>query len=294
MSEPPQPPNPPADPPADPPAPPEPPPPPEPKGHWTDQLDGDVRGHPGLSKFADPTSLGRGYLELEAAMSRQGTRVPGKDASAEEWARYRKAIGVPEKPDGYNFDTAVEVPEGFERDAEFESQMLGVMHEAGLTPEQVAKVGQAFVSHQGERFQSELSNAQNAKAEAQKILKREWGSAYDAKIRGANVALDVLFGENKTMIATTRLADGTMLGVHPAFVRAMAKVGEDYEEHNIHGVGDRKRMTMTPQEAAQELAKLEGDSEFQQALYNVDDPGHARAVQRRNDLYAMKAAGGGG
>jgi hypothetical protein len=59
------------------------------------------------AKFRDPATgalrveaLLKSYLELERAMSRRAA-PPADDASEEERARWRRALGVPETPDAY-------------------------------------------------------------------------------------------------------------------------------------------------------------------------------------------------
>jgi hypothetical protein len=69
----------------------------------------DVSATPAIevpAKFRDENgalrvdALLKSYLELERAMSRRMT-PPGADASDDERARWRKALGVPDAPEGY-------------------------------------------------------------------------------------------------------------------------------------------------------------------------------------------------
>lgn len=278
-----------------PPSPPAPPAPPiaePPKDHFSKRLGGEISNHPGLQKFGSETDLAKSYLELEKKLSAGGVRVPGEKASQEEITAYHKAIGVPDSIEGYDFKTEVQIPDGIGWNDEFQNDMLASMKTAGLSKAQVKAVSQAFIDRQASLYGQATRVATEVRAESEKYLRGRWGSSYDGKIRGANLAMAHLFGDNMKRMATTQLADGTMLGVHPAFVEAMATIGDDYAEHNLHGIGDRRRLTLTPEEAGAELAKLQGDAAFQKALFQKDDPGHAAAQSRRNDLYAMKSAGG--
>ena len=254
-------------------------------------LSGELRNHPGLSKFADGDAIGSSYLELEKALSKQGVRVPDEDSGPEHVAEYRKAIGVPDAVEGYAFQDNVKVPEGLEWNNEVQGKMLGVMHEAGMTAGQVHAVSQAFLDQQGEIYTQAVTDARSAKNSAEKELRGEWGSAYEQNVEGATTAMKHLFGEEFKSVATTQLADGTMLGNHSGFLRAMAEVGKDYSEHKLHGMGDRTRHTMSPKDAQMELTKLSGDKDFQRVLFDKLDPGHQAAVDRRQNLYAMAAEG---
>lgn len=266
----------------------DPPPPPE---HWTASLDGEMANHPGLKKFKDPTAAAKGYIEMEKAFSAQGVRVPGEDASEEQVAAYREAIGVPKTPEEYDVTAHLELPEGMDWDGKFQEDMLQTMHGLGMTPAQVNGVMQKYVGQQTAAFEAEMDKLGGFKEAATKHLKSEWGSSYQGKIKLADDVMTELFGDQKTEVATLRLSDGSLLGQNPLFVKAMAKVGDDYTEHDIHGMGQRARMTMTPEEAAAELVKLDGDEAFQKSLWDKADPGHEAAVERRMALYAMKMAG---
>jgi hypothetical protein len=254
-------------------------------------LSGELRNHPGLSKFADADAIGSSYLELEKALSKQGVRVPDAEAGPDHIAEYRRAIGVPDTVDGYKFEENVTVPEGLEWNGEVQKQMLDVMHQAGMTPEQVKNVSQAFLDQQGEMFTQAVTSAREAKTKAEQELKGEWGAAYEQNLEGATTAMKHLFKEEFKAVATTQLSDGTMLGNHPGFLKAMAEVGKDYAEHKLHGMGDRTRHTMTPKEAKMELDRLAADKDFQKVLFDKMDPGHKAAVDRRQNLYAMAAEG---
>jgi hypothetical protein len=100
-----------------------------------------------------------------------------------------------------------------------------------------------------------------------------------------------LFGDDIAEVATTKLADGTFIGNTPWFLKAMAIVGDDYAEHNVHGMADRRRLTKTPEEAKSEIESLKGDNDFQKALWDKEHPGHDAAVNRRDSLYAMAHGG---
>jgi len=258
--------------------------------HFSQRLGGEVSGHPGLQKFADETALATSYIELEKSFSAQGIRVPNDDAPQDQIDAYYEHIGVPKTAGEYDVASGLEIPEGLPWDGEAQNAMVAKMHELKLTPGQVAGVLGFEIERQHGIQTSTIERMQNTKKESAGVLKQEWGSAYDAKVRLANLTMQEIFGDTMEDFALLELKDGTMIGQSPAFVRAMARAGEDYSEHDIHGMGSRKRMTLTKDEAKAELTKLENDETFQKQLGDKGHPGHDAAVQRRMDLYAM---GGG-
>lgn len=89
-------------------------------------------------KFRDPATgalrvdlLLKSYLELERMLSRRA--APGPDASPEEIARWRKMLGVPDSPDGYQINPPCEL---CGPDAEVNAKL----HEAGFTAPQAQLV----------------------------------------------------------------------------------------------------------------------------------------------------------
>jgi hypothetical protein len=102
----------------------------------------DVTATPAIevpAKFKDPETgalrvdaLLKSYLELERAMSRRMT-PPGMDAPDEDRARWRRAIGVPEAPEGYAITPKHDLCCA---DAEVNRRL----HQAGFTGEQAQLV----------------------------------------------------------------------------------------------------------------------------------------------------------
>jgi len=117
-------------------------------------------------------------------------KMPGKDASPEEWAAFYNQIGRPETPDAYELP----VPEG--DDGTFAKQMAPLLHKHGLSAEQakglatdwnafVASQQQAAAAAETQRLQA--AHAQNtAEAEA---LRNEWGQQHDANMHFAKQAV---------------------------------------------------------------------------------------------------------
>ncbi len=91
------------------------------------------------AKFRDPATGGiradallRAYLELEKRQAGM-VRVPAAQSTAEELAAFRRALGVPDSPDGYCIECRHEM---LTSDAEVNRRL----HEAGFTPRQAQLV----------------------------------------------------------------------------------------------------------------------------------------------------------
>ncbi len=87
--------------------------------------------------------------------------VPGENATPEELAAYRKAIGVPESDDGYTFDPS-KLPKEWQVNAEFDSWYKKAAREAGIT----TKAAQALYYQLNQRVFEEAKKHQASKVES--------------------------------------------------------------------------------------------------------------------------------
>ena len=89
--------------------------------------------HEALKGFKNGNEAVLGLLGQVSKGTEGMVKIPGQDASAEEVAKFRQALGVPDKPEGYVMPKA---PEGVDLDdavgASFKEAALGL----GLTPQQ--------------------------------------------------------------------------------------------------------------------------------------------------------------
>lgn len=67
-------------------------------------------------------------------------RVPGPDAKPEEVAAFRKALGVPDKPDGYGIKKPDQLPEGVVWDDAKVSKFTELAHKHGIPAAAVKEI----------------------------------------------------------------------------------------------------------------------------------------------------------
>lgn len=246
---------------------------------WLGGLPPELRDSPSLRRYADPAALAKSYVELEGVIGRKGVIVPGEKDGPEAHARFRAALGVPEKPDGYALAAPAGIPDGVWQ-PEAASAFAAVAHDAGLTPTQAQKLATWWA---GAAAQAEATKGASA-GETEAALRTEWGVAYDTKIEGAKRALREFGGDD--LVAHL---DKTGLGNDPAMVRAFARIGELVGEDRPAGMGTGRRSgVLTPADAKAERLKLMApDSNY----WNIRHPEHAALNRRVDDLLAMEEAG---
>ena len=173
------------------------------KDGWVDKfVPEDQRGNTtwlGIKKVDD---MANQILHAQKKISQQGKGVfPINEKSTPlEVAEFRKAIGVPEKPEGYTFEPAPEVAQYYQ-DKSIMDEAKQVLHQENLTPRQfntvmaldamrVKKMEEAIAADPIGFYEGALERAQPAlMAKAEQELKLKWGDAYDARLNLANAII---------------------------------------------------------------------------------------------------------
>lgn len=194
------------------------------RAQWSDALKLDDTAKQRLTRFNAPHEVFNSYLNIEKKLSdSRAVRVPDANSTPEEIAAFRKALGVPDTPDGYKVDVAP--PEGLEL-AETDKGVLKAItaeaHKRGFSPDVVNFAHEFFYQQAAEAAAQQIAVAEQSALNAEKALRQEWGRDYDQNVRWANAAA-TQFGMKDVL--NTRLADGSLLGDNPVLIKAMAKIG---------------------------------------------------------------------
>jgi len=67
---------------------------------WIAQLDGDLQKNERFTQFKTISDMGKTLLDLEG----NSVRIPGDNATDEDWKAFYQKVGVPDKAEGYEFD----------------------------------------------------------------------------------------------------------------------------------------------------------------------------------------------
>ena len=141
--------------------------------------------------------------------------------------------GVPEAPEGYRF-TLPGGGEAGESDRAFHDRMGRLFHAAGVSGRQAETLNQGWNAMLDEaRAVQEAADARAAD-EAEAMLRHAWGPDYDRNRALAERAVARFHDGDAQEILNVPLADGRLLGSHPAFVRYAAAVGAQLAEDTLH------------------------------------------------------------
>lgn len=255
---------------------------------WRDAITNpDIKAHPSLADFKSVDGLATSYVHQQPMIGADKIAVPGKDATPEDWEKLHTALGRPEVATGYDF-SGLQVPEGLPWSKGVALGMIDAMHKAGLNQQQLSAILGRYMELQNGEYQGALKSALETADGYEKSLREKFGMAYDAKVDLANRAFAAAAGspERVDEIRKLGMADGTPFGDSPLLVELFASLAEKgLTEDVLHGEKAGQRMTKTPAEAKDEIARRQRDPELQKVLADGGHPDHDREVEVDRQLW---------
>lgn len=222
---------------------------------WYAQVSGEAEGEePSLRDWAKS----RGYKTLDEVLKsardnqkavREGGRVkvPGEGASEAEIAEFRKAIGVPEAPDGYKLPA---LKDAAGNDVPMNSAKLEaitrIAHEEGLPAAPLERVLQRIAeSDANEIAANEIEMTQKAGAHA-----KSWGAERESKLEAVDQAA-----------ARLKLGKDDLLGLRAVLgaeraLDMLAEIGSGLREDTLVNGDKRPRFAGDPVAAQKRLDEM--------------------------------------
>lgn len=221
-----------------------------------------------LTTPADAVKVALDFRKANSAM----IKVPGKDATPEDRAKFNKAIGVPDKAEDYKFELGREATDA---DKAIQGSLSKIAFDNGIPATAMTALSKAVTELATAQKAEENRVAVEARAANEAALRKEWGADYERNKTLASRAVQA-FGEVKQHPEVVEFFDKTMvngqkLGDHPIMVRLLGNVGNRMGEGDFIGaVGSDQRSSI--------------QSELNE-IYNKTPPGtpgyRDAAVQRR-------------
>lgn len=184
----------------------------------------------------DLNKITEGYRNLETHVS-QSLRLPGENATADDWNAFYQKLGRPETADKYELKLNTEaVPEGFPYDEKSAIEFRTWAHEAGLTPRQAQALHDKFVGYQAGAFTNAQVETAKREGDAHRAIVQEWGEpetpGYKQNLELASRAITQLGLKAALVEGGALSADGAIRNV--AIAKAFAKVGKElYAEDSM-------------------------------------------------------------
>jgi len=268
---------------------------------WRKQMAGDDPEElKALERYADPAAARKAWKAATAEISAGGkVKIPGENATPEEIAAFTKAIGVPEKVDGYQI--TAKPPEGYqvtENDTGFLTGLTAKLHEKianGAKPNDIINFAhQFYYDAQADAVLNEVNAAADAAVAGERENKALWGAEYDANIRTAIAAAKHFFpGKDDEFEALmgTRLDTGHALFDHPVIQRMFAQIGRTagVSEDPFFQAARGDNPGFDPVKRKQEILAMREGTSAQRAEYiKLSAPGGE--LEKINNALAKKRA----
>lgn len=252
---------------------------------WRKMIAGDdAKRLEALQRYSTLQDYDKAFRDTQAAFRERpkGIQIPKEGASEEEVKAFHDALGV--KADVSEYEITAKLPENLsDADQAFLDTVKKTLHAKGgyaATPEVMNTAVELYGSFMEEQAAVMAATAAQKEAETRDALKQEFGAQLDLEMQYAKAAVGQLFGEEFDGIAGMQFADGTRLGDHPKFIKAMMAAGRAIGTEDPTFVkaltGDSSGGAQTLQDRIAEIQKLRLSSD--------------RADQKR---YAEASAPGG-
>jgi hypothetical protein len=240
---------------------------------WKNEIPEEVRGNKVFENHKDLGSLLKSHAHQQAMIGAEKIPLPGTNATEEHWNEVYTRLGKPAEASGYQLD--VQMPEGQTADDGLLNWFRETSHKAGLNNKQAQAMLNEYQKISQSQATVDTGKVEQIKNEGIESLQKEWGATFQDKINVGNATISQFEANDLTQL---QLADGRMLGDHPAFVKAFVgvgdfikgKIGEDSLE------GQKTSGAMSPDVARAKLAELKRQGG---PFWNSKDPEHQWAVQ---------------
>ena len=226
---------------------------------------GDSKELTRLARFNSPANVYKSWRSMNNKMS-AGELLPARPngEDADELNAWRAQAGIPSDPNGYleHFPDGLVVGEGDEGAI---NDFLQHAHETDTPPKHVHDMLGWYYNHeenlQAQRFEQDSQFRQQTEDD----LRTEYGPEFRGNLNGIHNTFDT-YGEEglADQIFTARMADGTLVGDHPGFIRMMANVSTEINPHPTitPATGESVGQTISSEKAQIEHAMSDRNSDY--------------------------------
>lgn len=204
---------------------------------WKASIPEDIRGHKSLETIQDVGSLAKSYVNAQSMIGADKIAIPGKSSTPEQWSEIYSKLGRPEAADKY--ELANNLPEGQELDPQLMGGYTDIAHKAGLSTKQAQSILDWYNGVLTDTTAQTTAAEQAQLEEKMTELKQHFGPAFEDRVNLAK-AVSAQFTEGDESLFDVKLADGSLLGNNPDFIKMAANMGvfmkEKMGEDTLEGV----------------------------------------------------------
>ena len=230
-----------------------------------------------LQNFQDMDGFVKSYLHSQKLVGSDKIPIPNKYATDEDWNAVYEKLGKPSSPDGYEYN----LPKEAKLDENSLKAFSTEAHKLGLLPKQAQGIIKYYNDLAGASETEANNQAEAARTEAEKNLRKEFGSTFNDRITAAKKLATSTLGNE--FLNNTLLQDGSKLGDNPTVVKAFADLAAQMSEDNIIK-GDAPAY-MSEKEINRQIASLQQPGS---AYWDKKHPSHADVVEEVQGLIRKK------
>lgn len=254
---------------------------------WKSAMTPDLRNSPFLQKFEDTpegiVKLAESYGTLEKLVGHDKVPIPKDVNDVEGWNRLSKALGVPDKAEGYGLPDA-QIPQDLSKMGLVlnKNEFAEVMHAHKVPPSAVQGIWKIYQQKTIESYTKALQEHQKTLTTTINTLRGEWGDAFETNVELGQMVINK-FSDSQEMNDYLTAS----LSKDPKGIKFLAKIGGQFAENKI-GEFQMKRFSLTPEQAMEEVDKLKMDLDgpYMNSKGKYTQTEHQRAVDRVNGLIA--------
>lgn len=228
---------------------------------WRKELaGGDEKAIKTFERFATPKDAGKAYLEAVTKIRSNETAKPlPADATPEQAAEWRKANGIPDKPEGYFEKLPNGRVIGQEDQPLFNEFANSVAHKHNLKPEAVSDIVEWYYKL-ADTESAQLSEVDKTHTKAaEDALRSAWGDDYRANTNHLENYMAGLPEPLQKAFRDGFGGDGRKLMHNPEFVQWFSNIAREFNPVGIVTAGGNESQMSTISDELNQLVKLSGN-----------------------------------
>ena len=249
----------------------------EPKVDFQSLIPAEYKNEKALQNFQDMDGFVKSFLHSQRLVGTEKIKIPNKFATDEDWNAVYEKLGKPKSPDEYKYN----LPKESKLDDDSLKAFSATAHQLGLLPKQAEGIINYYNELANASEVDTNAKAETARAETEKTLRKEYGSAYKHRIHAAKNLASSTLGND--FLNNTILQDGSKLGDNPIVVKAFAELASQISEDTM--IQGEAPAYMSLKEINKQIAALQQPGS---AYFDKRHPNHDDAVSEMQTLIRKK------
>jgi hypothetical protein len=247
---------------------------------WKETISEEFRNDPNIAKFTEIDALAKSYINATRMIGTDKVAVPNQNSTEDHWNEVYDKLGRPESAEKYKLEVKSEVVPIEETAVK---QFAENAHKLGLNNKQAQGILEFYKNSMEQTAKQTQIDAETAQAQAQQVLRQEWGKSYDANIQKA---ASLAKANMKAEVLDLPMKDGSRLGDNPDVIKGFAKIADMLSEDKI--ISTESENVNQGRDYDAEISQIINDKTG--PYWNSTHPDHAKVVQQVLTLREMQNA----